>query len=493
MVPRTLLLACLLAGCNPEYEPAAQARILTTDPLLDAGLLAVGERQTLTLMLRSEGPAPVTVEEITVEGDADAFVVLAWADEDGALELPRGSEQAPATEIVQVSYRPTTVGTHRAVLTVISTDTQVEDGAWRVALRGRAIHPCGALSPARIDFGSAGIASYHTETATVQNCGQVPLTIAAFDLGDTATFSVTSPSPIYVAPGSTEAVEIAWVPADRDPDGAMIHLLTSDPDRALALEVLGNDCARSVDAAWDDDGDGWFSCGGDCDDTDPDVSPSAIEVPNGLDDDCDGETDEGANAPASDDDGDGVSEEDGDCDDADGEVHPDATETLDQRDEDCDGQTDEDTERYDDDGDGLSEEQGDCDDGDAAVHFGATELENGLDDDCDGQVDEGSAAFDDDGDGASEEEGDCDDADPWAFPGATEDCDGVDQDCDGEVDEEDACAYLAERTVDTGEGGPGGCAGAPGRGSWALLAVFGWLGLAARAARGAQSPQAPVR
>jgi len=480
MVPRPLLLLPLLVGCNPEYEPAAQARILTTDPLLDAGLLAVGERQTLSLLLRSEGPAPVTVKDIAVDGDIEEFVVLPWADPDGELDLGKGSETAPDTAIVQVSYRPTEVGTHRAVLTVTSTDTQVEGGEWRVALRGRAHHPCATLFPIRLDFGPQGAGSYHTQTATVQNCGQVTLTIAAFDPGDSSTFSVVTPAPVYVAPGASGEVEVAFVPADREPDGTVIALSTSDPDRTLAVEVLGNDCASSVDPAWDDDGDGWSSCGGDCDDADPDISPSAIEAPNGLDDDCDGSTDEGANAPGSDDDGDGVSEDEGDCDDADPGVHPGATETLDARDEDCDGLTDEGTVRCDDDGDGLSEEQGDCDDADDSTYPGAAEVENGRDEDCDGQVDEGSAAFDDDGDGASEEGGDCDDADPWSFPGATEDCDGVDQDCDGEVDEGEACAYLAERTVDTGEGHPGGCASAPARGAWTWLALLGLGGLAQR-------------
>ncbi|MFC1888963.1 choice-of-anchor Q domain-containing protein, partial [Thermodesulfobacteriota bacterium] len=48
---------------------------------------------------------------------------------------------------------------------------------------------------------------------------------------------------------------------------------------------------------WDDDEDGYEDgeCGGvDCDDTDPEVNPGHPEVPdNGIDDDCDGQIDEG--------------------------------------------------------------------------------------------------------------------------------------------------------------------------------------------------------
>ena len=65
-----------------------------------------------------------------------------------------------------------------------------------------------------------------------------------------------------------------------------------------------------------------------------------------------------------------------------------------------------------------------------------TECEGGAadgdDDDCDGRVDEGCR--DDDGDG-SPWPSDCDDSDPDVRPGAAESCNDVDDDCDGVFDE----------------------------------------------------------
>jgi YD repeat-containing protein len=183
----------------------------------------------------------------------------------------------------------------------------------------------------------------------------------------------------------------------------------------------------------DADGDGWTVEHGDCDDEDPSIFPGALELPDAVDQDCDGIVDE--DTTASDDDFDGFSEDDGDCDDSDGGVHPEAVEVADGVDQDCDGTVDEETEAYDDDGDGYSEEDGDCDDANGDVHPGSPELPNGQDDDCDETVDEGTDLYDDDGDGWTEEEGDCNDVNASIHPEAIEEPDGVDQDCDGTVDE----------------------------------------------------------
>ncbi len=90
---------------------------------------------------------------------------------------------------------------------------------------------------------------------------------------------------------------------------------------------------------WDDDGDGQAEYQGDCDDTNPQVGGAAqLELEgDGLDNDCDPATSDGADA-AIDGDGDGVSPADGDCDDTDATVYPGASEEIGNfRDDNCDG------------------------------------------------------------------------------------------------------------------------------------------------------------
>jgi uncharacterized protein (TIGR03382 family) len=180
--------------------------------------------------------------------------------------------------------------------------------------------------------------------------------------------------------------------------------------------------------------------------------------------------------PDSDDDGDGWGDNaDGayvDCDDRDTAIYPSAAELPDGKDNDCDGTIDEGTIRGDDDGDTVTEQNGDCDDTDLGTYPRAMEQADGKDNDCDGLIDEGTAAADDDDDGYSEKEGDCDDADPAVNPGA-EDPPGEDANCDGIRGEaSDDSGHTDDSAATVGRGGKGGCSHAPGPSALGLLGLI---------------------
>ncbi len=149
---------------------------------------------------------------------------------------------------------------------------------------------------------------------------------------------------------------------------------------------------------------GYVADATDCDDTNPSINPGATELCNSIDDNCNGNVDEGFDV-----DGDTYTSCSGDCNDNDPSVYPGATEVCNGVDDDCnllvdDGLTfityfaDADSDTYGDASSTVSTCNGapagyvsdntDCDDNNAAVNPAATEICNLLDDDCDGLTDE---------------------------------------------------------------------------------------------------------
>jgi len=235
----------------------------------------------------------------------------------------------------------------------------------------------------------------------------------------------------------------------------------------------------------DNDLDG-YPADADCNDNNPDVNPGETETCNDVDDNCDGNVDEGCTTYYRDADGDGYGDSGdaltatsppngyvatgGDCDDTDDEIYPGATEQCNGVDDDCDTHTDEDCTLWYQDADGdnygdpddsstyehdgyTTQNSGDCDDNNANINPGATEFCNGTDDNCDGAVDEGCTLYfrdaDEDGYGDPSDfqvatsppagyvtnSGDCNDSNASINPGATEVCNGKDDNCDLNIDE----------------------------------------------------------
>ena len=286
-------------------------------------------------------------------------------------------------------------------------------------------------------------------------------------------------------PGATERCDGADNDCDGEADEDVQDTWYADAD----TDGWG-DAASPLDDC--DPPEGYVADSSDCDDSEANAYPTNVEVCDGIDNNCDGQTDEGvtetffADADA---DGfgagegyelceldEGYSDNDEDCDDDNLDVNPDAAELCNTIDDDCDGDIDEDdaadatTWYIDVDTDGYGSttysltqceqpsgyvaDDTDCDDTDSAVNTDGVEVCDGQDNDCDGTSDNDDATdastwyadgdSDSYGDATSTttacdqpsgyvaDDTDCDDTDADVNTDAQEvPEDGTDQNCDG--------------------------------------------------------------
>ncbi|MBI5607695.1 MAG: putative metal-binding motif-containing protein [Deltaproteobacteria bacterium] len=273
---------------------------------------------------------------------------------------------------------------------------------------------------------------------------------------------------------------------------------------AEACNNVDDNCNGVTDEGCDDDKDGYCdksmtytsstacpSGGGDCDDNSIFVKPSATELCDDVDNNCNAQVDEACNA-----DGDAYCSKakvtvgtpavcpagGGDCDDTTSAISPVSTETCNSKDDNCNGLTDEAGSTgcvnwyYDGDQDGVgissfvcscgatglytTKTTGDCDDTCPTCAPGKPELCDAKDNNCNSSVDEGCNA---DNDGycnaamvtvgtpavCTKGGGDCADTNASINPGKAEACNNVDDNCNGTTDENasDGCPAYANAVV----------------------------------------------
>ncbi len=314
--------AAALTGCGGETILVAKPpELVLRAGASEAPLTAVGETAPIAFTVEhTSGPAATLLALEVQPILGDAFAVTST--------FPIALEP-DASVILEATFGPLVPGVALSRFTLVSNgdiprlslDYRGEGGAY-AAQRW----------PDRLDFGR--VVGTKSATVYLENTGDLPTQLEAIDFGAATGISTTLALPTPIVAGA-----ILEVPITVATEATLLGEIAFELDNTAidAVEIVANSCAYGNAADFDFDADGVSTCAGDCDDNAASVFPGAVEVANGLDEDCDGVVDEGTTA--FDDDRDGVTEEDGDCDDADPTRYPGAVEQNNGVDDDCDGVT----------------------------------------------------------------------------------------------------------------------------------------------------------
>jgi hypothetical protein len=189
---------------------AAVAQISVTHQL-DFGTVAVGQDQTLAVIIRSSGQADLTLSRLVVAGNASAAFTIQAAPTLPAL-IRHG-----ATVTAQIRFRPSTAGTVTGTVQVDSNASNTPQAT--VSLNGTGVAAAAQaqieVAPTSLALGPVQVGQTQKGQVTMTNTGTADLTVTRLTVGGDAAFTLgTAPKlPARLAPQATATAEVSFRPS----------------------------------------------------------------------------------------------------------------------------------------------------------------------------------------------------------------------------------------------------------------------------------------
>jgi hypothetical protein len=208
---------------------------------LDAGAVKLGTRAERLLTLANEGPGPLDVRAVEVEGGEGEFSTSGTCG-----SIPPRAECA-----LRIAFSPRARGARSAVVRV---DHGGPGGPVRVRLSGTATAGALALSADRLAFGPRDPSEDASEAAlTLRNGGDAPLEVRAVSVrgSDAADFRVLREdcTAAPVAVGGSCALVVAFAPAAEGARSALLTVDSDAPEGTRALPLAGTGIRRLTRAS----------------------------------------------------------------------------------------------------------------------------------------------------------------------------------------------------------------------------------------------------
>ncbi len=211
--------------------------IAVSSEALDFGQVDLGVTASDTLTVSNNGEAALTVDSVTLGGDA----VADFTQSNHCTTVAAGDSCA-----VEITFTPGAEGVRAASLTITSNDP--DTGTLAVPLEGRGMAvatPALSVSPGELSFGDVEIGAGKDLTLTLTNDGNADLALNGLSV-DTGPFTVVDDCGAALAPEGDCTATVTFEPLTQGTLSATLTIASNDPDAPHNVALDGQGIAEPV-------------------------------------------------------------------------------------------------------------------------------------------------------------------------------------------------------------------------------------------------------
>jgi HYDIN/CFA65/VesB family protein/centrosomal CEP192-like protein len=252
-------LACAIAlsqfsaGCASvsAVKESPVAKISIVPARVDFKEVVVGQKNSQTLQISNAGSEPVSFEGLRVSGPGFTLSPIKTP-----VTLPSGKSFR-----VALAFSPTKESPAAGSLALSSSDLEVPVSVPLVG-SGEKAAPQLQSHPSSLNFGTVAVRTTSTQTISLKNTGNVPLTINSAALSNSAFSTAGLSSGVSLAPGQTLDFKLAFRPTGNGSVSGTLSLGSSSLASPVRLALSGAGASattstpspaagHSVSLAWD--------------------------------------------------------------------------------------------------------------------------------------------------------------------------------------------------------------------------------------------------
>ncbi len=213
----------------------ASQEIDVTPTSLDFGSIKVNRDTTLNLTISNLGDSTLVVSNIVSSSSVFTFT--------GGTTY---NIAANSSVIVPVKFKPTSVQTYNATLTIYSNDT--DEGTVVIPLTGTGLNlfPNISASLTSLNFGAVKVDYDSSRTFKIYNTGDTTLNVSNIFSSDAA-FILSSSSSFSVLKNDSASITVKFSPSAVTAYSAILNVLSNDPDTdTLSITLSGSGITSTI-------------------------------------------------------------------------------------------------------------------------------------------------------------------------------------------------------------------------------------------------------